>query len=220
MGLTEPNPNTAYPTGLPLHQATEASTDDPMDAERLIRRAFLTDADQGVALLFRYYYQPLCSHAVRYVSSREVAEDLVSDIFFEFHSRQIYQTVSSSFRAYLFTAVRNRALDYIRTEYRQAASLEQAQERTAEAGQQPDDVMQFEELYQSIESAINNMPVKQRTVYLMHRFEGRKYADIATELGMSPKTVEVHMYRAMQALRETVRNKWLLSLLLCCLSGV
>ena len=210
MGLTEPNPNTAQSAGLSLSQ----SSDGPIDTERLIRRAFQTDADEGVALLFRYYYQPLCSHAVRYVSSREVAEDLVSDIFFEFHSRQIFQTVISSFRAFLFTAVRNRALDYIRNQYRQTASLEQAQDRSAESGQQPDDVMHFEELYQHIESAINDMPVKQRTVYLMHRFEGRKYADIAAELGISSKTVEVHMYRAMQTLREVVRNKLFASFLL------
>ncbi|KAB7727359.1 sigma-70 family RNA polymerase sigma factor [Rudanella paleaurantiibacter] len=188
------------------------------DPEYLIRRAFDNDPDVGMAMLFRYYYQPLCSHAVRFVSSKEIAEDLVSDIFFEMHSRLTYQAVATSFRAFLFTAVRNRALDYIRTEYKQATSLEHAQGMTAEQAQQPDGVMQYEELYHSIEEAINGMPVKQRTVYLMHRFEGKRYADIAVELQMATKTVEVHMYRATQAIRELLRSKWLISLLLCWLS--
>lgn len=183
------------------------------DTERLIRRAFDQHPDQGIELLFRHYYQLLCSHAVRFVSSKEIAEDLVSDVFFEFHSRLLFRQITTSFRAYLFTAVRNRAFDYIRTEYRHSTSLEKAETISTGVAQQPDGVSQYEELYHHVEIAINAMPVKQRTVYLMHRFDGKKYAEIATELGMAPKTVEVHMYRAIQAIRDLLRSKWLVSVL-------
>lgn len=187
------------------------------DTEFLIRRAFEQDADLGVELLFRHYYQPLCSHAVRFVSSKEIAEDLVSDVFFEFQSRLLFQQISHSYRAFLFTTVRNRAFDYIKSEYRQSTSLDQAQDISTGLGQQPDGVTQYEELYHHVEMAINAMPAKQRQVYIMHRFDGKKYAEIAEELGMAQKTVEVHMYRAMQSVRDLLRSKWLVSVLITCL---
>lgn len=228
MGQIKPLPKAV--TDATRHPTLLLTGDDPVagypsartlpDAERLVRQAFASNPNEGVTLLFRHYYQPLCSHAVRYVSSKEIAEDLVSDIFFEFQSRLLYQTINTSFRAFLFTAVRNRALDYIRTEYQHAASLDQAQHLSTGIGQQPDGVTQYEELYQHIETAINGMPPKQRTVYLMHRFEGKKYALIAHELGMAPKTVEVHMHRALGTIREFLRSKWLLGLLLCWLPAL
>src|SRR5882672_1638183 len=85
-----------------------------IDAEVLIQKTFELDEKAGMELLFRRYYSVLCSHAIRYVSSRAVAEDIVSDIFFEFQSKGLYRVVSTSYRAYLFTSVRNRAYDLVR----------------------------------------------------------------------------------------------------------
>jgi len=62
-----------------------------VDVEQLIRQAFEQNARQGYELLFRRFYRPLCSHAVRYVYGREVAEDIVSDVFLNFWHTQAYQ---------------------------------------------------------------------------------------------------------------------------------
>ena len=183
------------------------------DNEYLIRRAFEQDADAGVTLLFRHYYQPLCSHAVRFVSSKEIAEDIVSDIFYEFHAGQLYRSITTSFRSFLFTAVRNRAFDYVRAEMKRSTSLDRAETLSLDAGQQPDAITQYEELYHDVEAAISRLPQKRRQVYMMHRFDGKKYSEIATELGLSVKTVEVHMYNAIHDIRSALKTKWLLLLL-------
>ncbi|GAB3255521.1 RNA polymerase sigma-70 factor [Larkinella harenae] len=187
-----------------------------LDVERLIHSAFKQNPDAGMALLFQHYYQPLCSHVVRFVSSKEVAEDIVSDIFYEFHADRLYSTITSSYRAFLFTAVRNRAFDYVRAEMKRNTSLDQAERISFPIEQQPDSVTQFEELYHDVEKAIDAMPVKQRTVYVMHRFEGRKYAEIASELNLSLRTVEVHMYRAIHHVRAFLKDKWLILLISLC----
>lgn len=187
-----------------------------LDAERLIHRAFEQDPEAGIGLLFEHYYQPLCSHVVRFVSSKEIAEDIVSDIFYEFHVGRIYRTITTSYRAFLFTAVRNRAFDYVRAEMKRSTSLEQAERLSFPIDQQPDSVTQFEELYHDVEKAIDAMPVKQRQVYVMHRFEGRKYAEIASELNLSLRTVEVHMYRAIHHVRSFLKDKWLILLISFC----
>jgi uncharacterized FlgJ-related protein len=84
------------------------------DKELFIRKTFEDNPEKGVELLFKFYYRPLCSHAARYVYSKELAEDLVGEVFERFWQKQLYAQVSTSFQAYLFTAVRHQAFQYLR----------------------------------------------------------------------------------------------------------
>jgi DNA-directed RNA polymerase specialized sigma24 family protein len=99
---------------------------------------------------------------VRYVSSREIAEDIVSDVFYQFHSEETFRKVETSFRAYLFTSVRYRAFDYVRAEMRRSTSLQQAEYMPIGEDQQPDNLTQFEDLYHDVLRAIHDLPVKRR----------------------------------------------------------
>jgi len=179
------------------------------DNELFLRKTFEQDVNAGVSLLFRQYYPMLCSHAVRYVSSKAVAEDIVSDVFYEFQVDQRYQTITTSFRAYLFTMVRNRAFDYVRAGIQRPTSLDKATLIPAHTTNNPDSITQYEELYHDVENAINAMPMKRRKIYIMHRFEGKKYQEIAEELNLSLRTIEAHMYQAMHQIRNILKDKWL-----------
>ncbi|GAB3950563.1 hypothetical protein GCM10028805_28850 [Spirosoma harenae] len=180
------------------------------DTELFLRKAFEEDVDNGIGLLFRQYYALLCSHAVRYVSSKAIAEDIVSDIFYEFQAESRYLTINTSYRAYLFTAVRNRAFDYVRAEMRHNTSLDNAEFMPAHKTQSPDSITQYEELYHDVENAINAMPLKRRQIYVMHRFEGKKYQEIADELHLSLRTVEAHLFQGIRQIRALLKDKWLL----------
>jgi len=185
----------------------------PADSEMLLKKAFESDTNKGIELMFRWYYRPLCSHVVRYVSSKEIAEDIVSDIFYKFHKDRVFANVETSFRAYLFTAVRYSAFDYVRVEMKRSTSLEYAEYVTLLPEQQPDHITQFEDLYNDVENAINTLPLKRRKIYLMHRYEGKKYGEIAAELGLSLRTVESQMYGAMHEVRRIIKAKWFFLLL-------
>ena len=127
-------------------------------SEKLIQQAFLASADEGIQRLFHCYHALLCNHAVRFVSSRAIAEDIVSDIFYEFHVRQLHHSITTSYRAYLFASVRNRAFDYVRREVRYNASLEQADHVSLPSAQEPDSITHYEDLYRDVEIAIDAMP--------------------------------------------------------------
>jgi RNA polymerase sigma-70 factor (ECF subfamily) len=187
-----------------------------VDSEAFIRSAFARSINDGITLLFERYYQPLCNHAVRYVSSREVAEDIVSDLFYELQSKEIFKTITVSFRAFLFTAVRYRAFDYVRLEMSRSTSLEQADAVSIPIGQHPDTVTQFEELYHDVEKNLNQLPLQRRRVYIMHRFEGKKYSEIAEDLNLSVKTVEGHMAQAINQMRKAMIAKWTMILIVAC----
>lgn len=184
-----------------------------IDTEFIIKRAFSEDTNIGMAMLYRIYYPPLCSHALRFVSSKAIAEDLVSDIFYEFHTKNIYKNINTSFRAYLFTAIRNRAFDFVRSEMRRQTSLESASLIAIHEEMNPDSITQYDELYQDVQNAISSMPIKRKQIYLMNRFEGKKSNDIATELNLSTRTVEAHLYQATLFLRNNLKHKWLITLL-------
>ena len=186
----------------------------PADSELFIRKAFEEDPDTGIILLFRGYYLKLCSHAARFVSSREIAEDIVSDIFLEFQLNKLHKVVTTSFRAYLYTSVRNRAFDYLKSELLRSNPLdEQSGEIPASIAFDPDSITQYEELYHDVENAVQSLPLKRRQIYLKHRFEGKKYVEIAEELGLPIRSVETLSYQATQEIRRILRDKWFFLLL-------
>ncbi|MBE9461026.1 RNA polymerase sigma-70 factor [Dyadobacter sp. UP-52] len=179
------------------------------DKEFFIRKAFEQDSVKGYELLFRQYYSPLCSHAVRFVYNREVAEDLVAEVFYTFWKKKLHEQITTSFRAYLFTSVRNKSLTYIKWEFDKEKSEELEENDKASSTLEPDEVMEFDELYLHIEKTINQLPPQCQKVFLMSRFEGKSYKEIAEKLNVSGKAVEAHISKALITLRKALQNYWL-----------
>lgn len=114
-------PNIFLPTAIPLPpQPFEG------DDELFIRKALTTNLRLGVELLYKRYYQPLCTHAVKFVGSRETAEDIVSEIFFQFYTNKTFLEIETSYRSYLFRTVRNRSYNYLRWDLSRKADLAEA----------------------------------------------------------------------------------------------
>ncbi|GAB4033710.1 RNA polymerase sigma-70 factor [Spirosoma jeollabukense] len=195
-----------------LPEPVEVVEENPAgnDTELFIRRTFAESPKKGCELLFRRYYQALCSHAVRFVYSKETAEDLVSEVFCKFWKTKAYETVTSSYRYYLFRSVRNEAYNYLRLEFQQLDDIETAAVREDAFSQRPDQILQFEEVFHQVEDLVESLPPQCRKVFLLNRFEGKKYQDIATELGISIKTVEVHIGKALGIVRKGLKDHWLM----------
>jgi RNA polymerase sigma-70 factor (family 1) len=70
----------------------------------------------------------------------------------------------------------------------------------------PEFLMEESELKTQLEQAINNLPEKQRTVFLMNRFDSQSYTEIAASLDLSVKAVEKRMHQALVALRKVIKN--------------
>lgn len=181
----------------------------PDDGEFFIRMAFRDNAKKGCELLFRRYHQVLCSHAIRFVYSREVAEDLVSEVFCRFWKTRAFESVTSSYRYYLFRSVRNEAYNYLRLEFKPMESIEAAELKESSRGQQPDTIAQYEEILNCVEKVVETLPNQCRKIFLMNRFEGKRYQEIADELDISVKTVEVHISKALSTMRRGLKDYWI-----------
>lgn len=180
-----------------------------VDSEAFIRQAFETDHLKGCELLFKRYYQSLCSHVVRYVYSRTVAEDIVMEVFSRFWQHKIYCQVNTSYRAYLFTTVRHAAFAYLKSEFGNSSQEENTTwNETDELNHPstPHQLLQYHELHDKIEQILKSISPQGQKVFIMSRFDGKKNLDIANELNLSVKTVEGHITRVISIIRRGLKE--------------
>lgn len=186
---------------------SDSSTTTFIDSELFIRQTFDSDPRKGYELLFKRYYEPLCSHAVRFVYAKEIAEDLVIEVFSQFWQKQLQQAVTTSYRAYLFTIVRHAAFAHLRKEFGREIPTEDFSELVSDAAPStPQQELQFNELYLKIEQVVRSLPPQSQKVFIMSRFEGKKNALVADELQISVKTVEGHITKVLSILRQALRE--------------
>lgn len=177
------------------------------DKEWFIRQTFAEDPRKGCELLFRNYYSVLCSHAVRFVYSKELAQDLVGDLFSSFLHKELYRQIHTSFRAYLFSAVRFEALKYLQREFNRECDISgQPEDWLQSPMPTPEEMMEYDDLYRKVEQVIQSLTPSVQRVFILSRFEGKKYHEIAQELAISPKTVEAHITKSLRLLRQALKE--------------
>lgn len=184
------------------------ASDEPeariIDSEALLRKAFEEAPREGCAMLFRWYHAALYSHAIRFVYSKAVAEDIVADIFCRFWEDRIFEKITVSYRAYLFKSVRHAAYNHLRRELFQRTSMEVVSAPTETVG--ADDLLHYDEMAHRIDQAIADLPPRCKAAFLMSRVENRTYEEIAAKLRISAKAVEKHISRALKTLRERFKK--------------
>ncbi len=152
--------------------------------------------------IFREYFSPLVWFAMRYVKDADAAKEVVHHVFFRIWEKRHEIHHDTPLRSYLFTAVRNRCLNYIRdnSKFRRGeiTDLQTGEDFSASA----QDNMEAAELEAAMNSAIAGLPEKCALVFKMNRLEGLKYKEIAIKLNISVKTVEAQMSKALKHLRK------------------
>jgi len=156
--------------------------------------------------LFKSHFADLCMYATRFVDEIENAEEIVQDIFFNLWTNRTKLNINTSIKAYLYTSVRNTCLNLIKhkkveSKYREYFSRQLQQDELQE-----EDWMRGDELHDKITDTIEKLPPERKKVFIMSRFENLKYKEIAEELNISIKTVENQMGKALQFLREELKD--------------
>jgi len=153
--------------------------------------------------LFRTHYAPLCAFARQYLKDAERAEDLVQDLFFRLWQDRAKLNVTGSAKAYLFASVRNRCLNALEVMGRTRLLQDHEEPLMEEEGPSED-----ERAYRlaRVDAAVEALPEERRRIFRMSRYEGLKYQEIADRLGISVKTVENQLGRALKTLREDLQD--------------
>ena len=150
--------------------------------------------------IFRIHYAHCVGFAQGLLRDRSAAEDVAQEVMLELWRRRTEVTIQESLRAYLLRATRNRALNQLRhaNVQRRAEPHLIGEEAVAPTGASE---LVAGELQSAITAAIAELPPGCREVFQMSRTQGLRYAEIATTLGISVKTVESQMGKALKHLR-------------------
>lgn len=166
--------------------------------------------------LFRRAAPGLVVFVARVVESRAIAEEVVQDVLFRFWERRAGIEIRGSLMGYLYAAARHAAIDY-----RRVVSAEQRLCAAGglvttgpysigglrELGVAPTgevDVREAE-LAAALRRAVERLPARRREIFVLHRSRGLTYPQIAGRLGISVKTVETQIGRALVAVRDVLR---------------
>ena len=156
--------------------------------------------------VFQTHYPALCDFAVRYVREAALAEEIVQDLFADLWARRAQWELHGSLRGYLFSAVRNRALNLRR---RQAMERDWEREEVAtdspsfqRAPDRIDDRLERDDLRARVNAAVESLPERCRLVMHLRWREQMPHAEIASIMGISVKGVEIQLTRGLKTLRE------------------
>jgi len=171
-----------------------------LSEQELLARLRAGDADAFDAI-FRSLYPPLVGLAEGMLRQRAVAEETVQDVMLELWRRRESLVLEESLRAYLFRAVRNRALNHLRHEKveRRGEPFAAGESSSPPSAQ---DALEEEEIDAALREAVGALPERCREVFELSRVRGLRYAEIAAAMGISVKTVEAQMGKALRLLRE------------------
>lgn len=163
---------------------------------------------------FRKYHANLLFYATRIVGDEEAA-DVVQDVFVELWKRKDSTEIGEQIQAFLYRAVYTRSLNVLKhrgVESNYYTAMEEIARQRVEF-YQPDNnevIRRIEdrELRSQIHAAINELPDKCKEVFKLSYLHHMKNKEIADVLGVSLRTVEAHMYKALKFLRTRLSHLW------------
>jgi RNA polymerase sigma-70 factor (family 1) len=180
--------------------------------EKEIINAWMVD-EKAFELLFKSQYEFLCRRAYSLLNDMDEAEETVQHVFITIWEKRNEMQVTESINAYLSRAVRNAALNRIK---HMNVRLKYSREQQILMEENPPltEISHEGELKSRISAAIESLPDQCRLIFKLSRFEEMKYAEIAEQLGLSIKTVENQMGKALKVLREKLQDYMILIFIL------
>ncbi|HNX54784.1 MAG TPA: RNA polymerase sigma-70 factor [Prolixibacteraceae bacterium] len=161
--------------------------------------------------IFRMYYTPLCHLSNSYLEDEDEAKSIVQEAFLKLWEVRESLNSDSNLRNYLFTLVKNNCLNILKRKqillkHHEKIKWLEMRYQYQSLERMGSEYLEFDELKEKIETAIKNLPEHCRIVFEMSRFEELKNREIAEKLGVTQKTVEAHLTKALKILRSELKD--------------
>jgi len=136
------------------------------------------------------------------------SEDIVQELFYTVWKERSSLQIVWSVKSYLYGAVRNQSLQYlerlnVRRQYHQKMVADEMPE--SNPNDSPQSILEYKELEQRLDFALEKLPKRRRDIFRMSRFEGKKYEQIAQEMSLSVKTIEAEISNTLKYLRKSLK---------------
>jgi RNA polymerase sigma-70 factor (ECF subfamily) len=178
---------------------------DSIEVAKLQKLIAASNDQNAYVRLYRIYFTPLLHFACTFVDSKQIAEEIISDVFVQiWQNRQKLDTIMN-LTVYLYTCTRNQALNVSAKEKRQSTTtLEESCLYIASSSPDPEEVTMNAELVKEIKKSIDQLPSKCRAIFKMVKEDGMKYREVAEILSISVKTVEAQVGIAIKKIDKAI----------------
>ncbi|MFC0518559.1 RNA polymerase sigma-70 factor [Mucilaginibacter angelicae] len=174
----------------------------PTDNTHTIPYILHLNADeQEFDRVYLEHYPALHHYAYTMVNDTTHADEIVQDVFLKILERDEPVNIHTSLKAYLYRSVHNECMNYFKHQKVKQKHQQHIMHEADNHSDSPLSKMQYREFEQRLLKAINDLPEQCRIIFQMSRFDELKYAEIASQLGLSIKTVDNQMVKALKRLR-------------------
>ncbi|WP_103071493.1 RNA polymerase sigma factor [Aquimarina sediminis] len=171
-----------------------------MSEEKLLKK--LKKGDEiAYQYLFSKYYNWLCNYIFKLSNDYSLSEDIVQETFIYIWEKRSTILITTSLKSYLFKSCYNRFLQHIKKEKVRLDFLDKIQwDLIFEI--HFDKENEYEANLKKVNALIKKLPPRCKEIFIKSKFEKKKYKDIALELDISIRTVEVQISKALRFLKE------------------
>ena len=156
--------------------------------------------------LYNRYWEKLYNSARKRLSEAEIAEELVQDFFTSLWLNREKLVIHSSFNSYVHSSIRYLVYNHYQKETVRRVYQENTQRVLALEDNSTQELLSLKELNKVLEEGVEKLPAKCRTVYELSRKEYKNNKEIASLLGISEKTVENHLTKALRNIRLSLKD--------------
>ncbi|KAA0990307.1 RNA polymerase sigma factor [Dyadobacter aurulentus] len=186
---------------------------DNFGDEKLIE-ALQEGSDEAFTVIYHRYWYNMFLVAYRKLRSKEVAEEIVQDIFMRLWREKASQKILNM-DYYLFSAVRYEVIDHIRRNISEEALFDQTPDFSTLGECDVENQIALSELITAIDEGLHLLPEKSQEIFRLYRFEHWPLTRIAKHFNLTEKAVEYHITKATKSVRSYLKQA--LSVLLACL---
>lgn len=158
--------------------------------------------------IFNNYYEKLFQFALRYVYHKEIAEEIVQDVFIIIWEKRKELNITDSLSSYLFTSVKNRSISYLRSKLSKVELSADDHSILKTDNKIYENSIEFSELEKEIHNAISLLPERCKLIFNLSRNSGLTYKQIAFQLNISPESVKTQIGIALKRLKLHLEKNW------------
>jgi RNA polymerase sigma-70 factor, ECF subfamily len=162
--------------------------------------------ESAFSIIFKSYYIDLVLFAGTYVKDRQAAEEIAQDVFIRLWEYRECIIITSSLRSFLLKSVQNKCIDAIRHLKIVDDYQSKQQNHPLLFENDTENYVLYSELEDDLKKALGKLPGDIRKIFLMNRFEGLTYPEIASQLNLSVRMVEIRMGKALALLKQYLKD--------------
>jgi RNA polymerase sigma-70 factor (family 1) len=174
--------------------------------ERILLEKLKNDDQSAFTIIFTRYYQDLVRFSFGFTRDSDVSEEIVQEVFMKFWENRNSLLIHSSLKSYFLKAVQNRNIDILRHENITHKYASIVLEHPLLYENDTENYLLHSELETHFNQAMGKIPVQYAEAFRMSRIETLNYQEIAQKLGISVRTVEVRISKALSLLREELKD--------------